>query len=72
MNDMAKLTPEEEEAWKMHERTVANRQASLGRPNQDEVESLLTRIRTGMTTDYDAELVRCWIKAVDKEKGRRV
>lgn len=72
MNDMAKLTPEGEEAWKLHERTAVNRQASLGRPNQDEVESLLTRIRTGMTTDYDAELVRCWIKAVDKEKGERV
>jgi len=72
MNDMAKLTPEEEEAWKLHERMIANRQATVGPPTQDDVESLLTRIRTGMTTDYDAELVRCWIMAVDKEKGERV
>lgn len=72
MNGMAKLTPEEEEAWKLHERMVANRQARVGLPTQDEVESLLTRIRTGMTTDYDAELVRCWIKAVDRDRGERV
>ena len=62
------LTPEEDAAWKLHQEMIemTKREAE---PSREEVEALLRRIREGMTTDADADLVEYWIGA--RRRARR-
>jgi len=66
--DSTPLTPEEDAAWQLHQEMIemTKREAE---PSREEVEALLRRIREGMTTDADADLVEYWIGA--RRRARR-
>jgi hypothetical protein len=56
------LTPEEDAAWKLHQEMIEMTKGE-NEPSREEVEALLRRIREGMTTEADADLVQYWIGA---------
>ena len=66
---MDRLTPEEDEGWELHRQTVASCQnGSDARPTEEQVAELLRRIREGMTTSQDADMVKRWLKAKGEQR----